>query len=73
VRELGIVVIAGLFGVTRTDAFLVSLFEHLVFMLTMVPLGLLYFASRDEVRRPPGRQFHQGECGPRVAQDPAGR
>ena len=51
VRELGIVMMAGLFGVARTDAFLVSLFEHMVFMLTMLPLGLLYLATRRRAGR----------------------
>ena len=45
VREAGIVLAAGWFGVSNTESFLVSVFEQSVFILTMIPISLLYFVG----------------------------
>jgi glycosyltransferase 2 family protein len=45
VREVGIVLAAGWFGISSTESFLVSLFEQSVFILTMIPISLLYFVG----------------------------
>jgi uncharacterized membrane protein YbhN (UPF0104 family) len=46
VREAGIVLAAGWFGVSNTESFLVSVFEQSVFILTMIPISLLYFVGK---------------------------
>ncbi len=48
VREAGIVLAAGWFGVSASDAFLVSLFEHSVYYASLLPMALIYlFAVRE--------------------------
>lgn len=42
VREAGIVLAAGWFGVSSGDAFLVSLFEHSVYYASLLPMALIY-------------------------------
>jgi len=49
VREAGIVFGASWFAVSRSDAFLVALTQHALYMLTVIPLGLLYFIRRNKV------------------------
>lgn len=46
VREAGLGLAAAAFGVPAADAFLVSLLEHTVFLLSMAPLALLYLVDR---------------------------
>lgn len=52
IKEAGIVLAAGWFGISHTDAFLVALFEHTAFIVTMIPLALLYFAGRSPTSTP---------------------
>lgn len=45
VREAGIVLAAGWFGVSSGDAFLVSLFEHAVYYASLLPMALIYLVG----------------------------
>lgn len=46
VREAGIALAAGWFGVSSTEALLAGFFEHTMFIMTMVPISLLYFVGQ---------------------------
>lgn len=48
VREAGLVLGAAWFGIPRADAFLAGLTEHALYMLTIIPLALLYFAREKK-------------------------
>lgn len=51
VREAGIVLAAGWFGVSSGDAFLVSLFEHAVYYASLLPMALIYvMGGRGKLR-----------------------
>jgi uncharacterized protein (TIRG00374 family) len=52
VREAGVVVLAGLFGVPSSDALLLSLANYSLYLVMTIPLAGLYFWERkDEQRR----------------------
>ena len=49
VREAGLVFGASWFAVSSADAFLVALTQQALYMLTILPLGLLYFVRQKKI------------------------